>query len=178
MEDYRRMYSEMHKREGAFQGRSIRKCTAEIAKLVKETMPRTLIDYGCGKGLQYQRERVHLKWGGLMPILYDIGYKPYAERPPGPFDGVLCVDVMEHIAEKDVPHVLSDIFSLLPPRDDGGESMAFFSISTIPAAAKKLPDGRNVHLTVKPGKWWVEQLLKHLESRPHIRTSFKFEGVT
>ena len=41
-----------------------------IAKLVKETDSKTLLDYGCGKARQYTIENMHEEWG-FMPALYD-----------------------------------------------------------------------------------------------------------
>jgi hypothetical protein len=48
----------------------------------------------------------------------------------------------------------------------------FFCIFT-DAAVKYLPDGRNVHLTIKPAEWWNKQIIKTLatinpESRPGV----------
>ena len=161
MLDYGKMYSKMHENQKVFPGTSIKNYVKEIAQLVNLHKPRNLIDYGSGKGFQYLVNRVHEKWGGLLPYLYDVGVRQLSTKPEGSFDGVICTDVMEHIAEEDVDEILKDIFSLVPKRDDGGTSFAFFSVACRPAAKKKLPDGRNVHLTVKPPEWWTEKFLKY-----------------
>jgi hypothetical protein len=160
MLDYGAMYSQLHKSDKVFRGHSIKSAVPFIVDLVQEHKPRNLLDYGCGKGWQYSKDRVHDQWGGLMPHCYDVGWPAFSKKPKGSFDGVICTDVMEHIDKPDVDAVLSDIFSYLQPRDDGGTSFAMFWISCRPAKRKTLPDGRNVHLTVKPDWWWNKRLLK------------------
>jgi hypothetical protein len=158
-EDYSAMYRHLHERkEKAFRGMSIKPAVPHIVRLVEQTKPRRLLDYGCGKGFQYSELRVHEQWGGMRPYCYDVGVPRYASRPNGAFHGVICTDVMEHIAEADVPTILADIFGFVPERRDGGVSFAFFWIACRPARRKTLPDGRNVHLTVKSPQWWLDQL--------------------
>lgn len=158
-EDYSAMYRELHERKAkAFSGKSIRVGVPHIVKLVEQTKPRRMLDYGCGKGIQYHELKVHQEWGGILPYLYDPGVMRFSRRPSGAFDGVICTDVMEHIAEADVHEILTDIFSYLPERRDGGVSFAFFWIACRPARRKTLPDGRNVHLTVMPPEWWEEKI--------------------
>jgi hypothetical protein len=174
MEDYAAMYSAMHARnsnwfKGTGDGWKI------VNRLVAQTKPRSILDYGSGKGFQYSQDKRHEAWGGPQPHCYDIGWPPFAKRPKGPFDAVLCMDVMEHIAEPDVDAILADIFSFLPARDDGLPSFAFFWVSCRPAKRKKLPDGRNVHLTVKPGVWWGERIINAARPYPHVILHSEFE---
>ena len=172
-EDYAAHYRRLHGRDKVFRGYSIHSAVSMIVECVNETQPRSLLDYGCGKGKQYEERQVHLAWGGLMPHLFDVGVEAFSARPKGPFDGVICTDVLEHIAEPDVDPVLADIFSFLPPRDDGGESFAVFWVSCRPARAKKLQDGRNVHLTVRPSAWWDERISKFQRPGLLIRTGYE-----
>ena len=174
MLDYGAMYSQMHKSDKAFRGNSIKAGVTDIADLVRAHRPRRIIDYGCGKGRQYTEHRVHDAWGGLMPDLYDVGVAEYSRAPVGPFDAAICTDVMEHIDEPDVDAVLADIFGLLPPRDDGGVSFAYFYICCRPAARKTLPDGRNVHLCVKAPEWWHARLGAF--DRPGLVIATGFDG--
>lgn len=154
-ENYSRLYTDLHRNPKYFRGHSIKAGLSNITALVAEHQPRTILDYGCGKGLQYTLDRVHEQWGGPMPTLYDVGVTELSARPSGPFDAVICTDVMEHISEHDVDAVLDDIFGFLPMRGDGGTSFAYFYIACRPAKKKKLADGRNVHLTVKEPSWWA-----------------------
>lgn len=153
--DYAKVYSEMHKNPKHFAGHTIKRYTKLIAKLVEEHAPNRLIDYGSGKGYQYLEMRVHEKWGGLLPYCYDVGVRQLATKPEGKFDGLICTDVMEHIEEGDVQIVLRDALSTLNP-----EGFAFFGVCCRLSGKKFLPDGRDVHVTVKPPKWWDIQFTK------------------
>ena len=64
------------------------------------------------------------------------------------FDGVVSLDVMEHIPEAYVRQTFEEIFSLTT-------KFAFFVIAT-QKAKKLLPDGRNAHLTVQKAEWWLD----------------------
>ena len=94
-EDYGTLYRAMHASDKAFRGNSIKSAVPFIADLVRRTSPRHLLDYGCGKGRQYSERRVHEEWGGLEPHCFDVGVPAFADTPQGPFDGVICTDVME-----------------------------------------------------------------------------------
>lgn len=172
MLDYGAMYSELHNNQKVFPGTSIKSYVSEIAQCVRLYRPRNLLDYGSGKGFQYLVGRVHENWGGLLPHCYDVGVRQLAEKPKGPFDGVICTDVMEHIDEPDVNEILADIFSMVPARDDGGTSFAFFAIACRPAARKRLPDGRDVHLTVKPPEFWEKKLESFAREGLIIKTAY------
>ncbi len=120
-----------------------------------------IVTHNCGKGMQYLSKRAHEAWGGILPVCYDVGVPLLSARPQGQFDGVVCTDVMEHIETADVPAVLEDLFSFVATHPSGPKAFAFFSICCKPAKHKTLPDGRNVHLTVKPPGWWNTKLLRH-----------------
>ena len=155
--DYAAAYTQMHEaNQKAFAGFSIKNYVDDIAKLVYATGAQSLLDYGSGKGYQYLAKRVHEQWGGILPTCYDVGVRQLSDRPVGTFDGVICTDVMEHIDEPDVDRILADIFSF-------AEKFVFLCISCRPAKKKMLPDGRNVHLTVRSPEWWNRKIsaLKH-----------------
>lgn len=152
--NYKRVYGAEHARAGAYPGYSLKHYTQRISGLVALHKPRTLLDYGCGKGYQYLVKRLHEKWGGLLPHCYDVGIGAFAKKPEEKFDGVICTDVLEHIHEDDLSEILEDIFSYVRP---GG--FVFLGISTR-SASKKFKYGdmksQNVHLTVKTAPWWLE----------------------
>lgn len=96
-ENYQRIYTRMHRAKAdRFKGLSIMPHVDSIGLLIQETSSRTLLDFGCGKGAQYFEHRIHDVWHVPMPTLYDIGVPALSRLPPGPFDGVICTDVMEH----------------------------------------------------------------------------------
>ena len=171
--DYAALYSEIHGHaNGKYYAGKVRGLDAVVA-LVKKCRPRNLLDYGCGKGYQYLAARSHEVWGGLLPHCYDIGVRHLAKRPEGAFDGVICCDVMEHIEECDIGAVLDDIFGLVSTRvGRSPPSFAYFHIACIPANARALPDGRNVHLTVRPPEWWNERLNAYARAKLIIEARY------
>lgn len=166
MFDYAAAYSELHKNEKYFANRGV--YADQIAELVKRHEPKSMLDYGSGKGYQYLASRIHEKWGGLLPVCYDVGVRQLAKKPEGKFDAVICTDMLEHIEEADLPEILADIFGY-------ASTFVFLAISTVPARKKVLPDGRNVHLTVKPEAWWLE-LIKPYERDLTVKVVFDERG--
>lgn len=150
--NYTKAYRKLHENPDVFAGRSIVPHVGAITELVSKTKSTTLLDYGCGKGQQYFHDNVHMAWGGIMPTLYDPGVVEYSQRPIQQFDGVICTDVMEHVAQIHVSRTLSHIF-------DYSKKFVFLSICCRPAK-KVFADGTNLHLTVKPPKWWDFKLRK------------------
>jgi hypothetical protein len=145
-------YKLMHEHPRRYRGSMPKLFITEIGELVHTHKCSSLLDYGSGKGRQYDEQLAHEKWGGPRPICYDPGWPPLATKPTGTFDGVICTDVMEHIPTEDVPMVLEEIIRY-------ANKFVFFCIFTDPAT-KNLPDGRNCHLTQKPGFWWNEQIVR------------------
>ena len=148
-------YKILHEK-GKFQGYSLLPHIRPIYKLIKKHTAQSLLDYGCGKGEQYNikgaHERIFSNWG-IMPTLYDPGYTPFSKKPERIFDGVICTDVMEHIPEEDVDKVFDDIISY-------ANKFVYLCIST-GLAKKYLPDGRNCHVTIKNENWWRKKLSKY-----------------
>lgn len=141
-------YRALHER-GHFQGLSVLKFKDQIKDLIDEFDATSLLDYGSGQGRQYYDHSLDEYWG-LTPTLYDPAVPGIDVLPNGTFDGVVCSDVLEHLEETWVPQVLERLFSY---------ANKFVFMSVCPRPAKKLlPDGRNVHLTVRPEEWWREQI--------------------
>lgn len=139
-------YLKLHAADpGAFQGFSVLPHAWEIRRLVKATRSERLLDYGCGKGKQYSDDRVN-EWWGVKVQLYDPGVAQFSKKPTGSFDGVVCTDVLEHIPEADVAGVLDELMRY---------AMRFvFMTACCRPASRKLPNGMNTHVTVKPERWW------------------------
>lgn len=146
IDQYREMHANAH-----FSGVSIYAYCDEIEELVKTSGAKTLLDYGSGKGRQYVEGRIHELWGGIMPTLYDPAVAGIDTPPDGQFDGVFCIDVLEHIPEDELDATLGEI-------NGYARKWAFFSICCEPAK-KCLPDGRNVHVTLRPEGWWNKRII-------------------
>jgi len=166
--DYAETYGKLHAREKAFSGYSIKPYVERIGDLVRNTAADRLLDYGSGKGYQYLARRVHNHWG-ILPHCYDPGVRQLRDCPEGPFQGIICTDVMEHIEERDVDRILDHIFSLTDPNRHG---FVFFAIACRPAKRKRLPDGRDVHVTIRPPDWWRERLARFERSGLVIEAEF------
>ena len=136
-----RWYRKLHMR-GNFGGLSLLPFAQDISQLVSEFKSRSLLDYGCGKGL-LARELDFPIWE------YDPAI-PGKDNPPRAADMVVCVDVLEHIEPDYLSNVLFDISRCT-------KKVCYLVISTRPAT-KTLPDGRNTHLIQEGRDWWVEKL--------------------
>lgn len=143
--------------EDTFPGQSLPEHAPAIRALIEATGARSLIDYGSGKGRQYDWTDMTMADGEVVPslaaywgnpeiVLFDPGYPPLSERPAGPADGVVCTDVLEHCPEEDMAWILDEIFSL-------ARRFVFANVASYPAA-KTLPSGENAHCTVRPPVWW------------------------
>ncbi len=75
-------------------------------------------------------------------------------------DGVICVDVVEHMPPEDAIDFIEDIFKL-------AKKFVFIVIACY-SAKKKLLDGRNVHLSIKNPKEWKRIISKFIIKYPNI----------
>lgn len=128
----------------------------------------TILDYGCGRAKQvYARVlpgklTFHEYFSGKCQCyyLYDPANPLYMRKPPVvmKFDIIVCADVMEHIAEEDVPTVIQDIASFTHE-----ESRVLFSICGLPAMKSFADTNENFHVTVKDRNWWKQQIAKQID---------------
>ena len=146
--DYMALNAELH--QEASYGASGWKCADDVTRVFLENGLKTILDYGCGKGTFSDA----LKKNGSYLIVheYDPAVPGKAADPPSA-DLVLCSDVLEHVEPECLDAGLDHISSK-------AKRAAFFIIATRPAL-KTLPDGRNAHLTVETGDWWLERLAKN-----------------
>jgi hypothetical protein len=143
-------YQGLHAK-GHFPGVSLLQYVPRLAELVAEFKSKTVFDYGCGKGLQYTKERAHFAIGVEMPTCYDPAVDKFRHLPPRDlkFDGVICTDVVEHIPEGELAGTL-EILS----RHAG--QWCFISVCCRPAKSLRFADGSNIHVTIKPFAWWQD----------------------
>jgi len=163
---YRLMHEEGEKflgvpAEDTFLGKSLLPQAHRIKALIATTGALTILDYGSGKGKQYEPRIVTDGAGGEWPsmmdywgvdevVCYDPCYAPYSKYPGGKFDGVISTDVLEHCPEEDVPWILEEIFGL-------ATRFVFANVACYPAR-KRLPSGENAHCTIRPVEWWRDLL--------------------
>jgi hypothetical protein len=167
--------------EQTFPGESLPKEAARIKRLIRLTGARTILDYGAGKGQQYlplrisdEEERIEYPdirsfWGVDQVRCYDPAYQPFTELPSGKFDGVICTDVLEHCPEEDIPWILEELFAF-------ADKFVYANVACFPAR-KRLPSGGNAHCTIKPARWWEEQLAGAARARPQVRYQFRLAYI-
>lgn len=174
--DLQSMYRQMHLKgeqflgtsaKATFPGFSLDAQLSRIKALIKRTGAQVILDYGCGKGNQYQPRVVKdtggAKWPSVLDywgideiVCYDPCYEPYSKLPAGPFDGVISTDVLEHCPGEDVPWILDEIFGY-------ARRFVFANVACYPAN-KRLPNGENAHCTIKPVGWW-QDLVRDVAAR-------------
>lgn len=152
---YEKQYILLHK-QNLFKGLSTLAHKDQIALLIKQTRSSSLLDYGSGKGLQYKKVKLDQYWGVDVDC-YDPFYEPYNIIPDKKYDGVICVEVLEHVPEEELSLVLTNIFSK-------AINFAFFTVCTRPAK-KLFDDGTNVHVTIRDLDWWTDTIQQYNKDR-------------
>lgn len=154
-----------------FPGKSLLPQVGRIKRLIERSAARTILDYGSGKGKQYDPKPVRdgsgREWPGILEfwgidevVCYDPCYRPYSKLPEGTFDGVISTDVLEHCPEEDLPWIIDEIFGF-------AECFVFANVACYPAE-KRLPNGENAHCTIKPVEWWREVIEAAARRKPGI----------
>ena len=147
--------------ESTFDGKSLKYFFSPIKQVIDLTKSKSLIDFGCGKAKFYfnkilineiEYNNVIEYWNIKDYYLYDPGVNNFSTYPNKKMDGVVCIDVVEHMPPVDVIDFIEDIFKL-------AKKFVFIVIACY-LAKKKLPDGRNVHLSIKNPKEWEEIISK------------------
>lgn len=152
--------------ENTFPGISLIPQAPRINTLIKLTGATTILDYGSGKGQQYdvkyidENKVIHDSildyWDVDELYCYDPCYEPNSKLPSESFSGVICTDVLEHCPEDDVYWIVDEIFSF-------AEKFVFANVASYPAT-KQLPNGENAHCTQKDHVWW-NNLLKSISDK-------------
>jgi len=147
-------YKQMHKDENLYAGSALTIHKENIRQYLSLSKCESILDYGCGKGIQYHKENIHeTHFFGIIPSLYDPAVEEYSTLPSKNFDAVICTDVLEHVEEEDVDSVIKEIYSK-------ADKFVYLGICN-KLADSFLPDGRNVHVTLKSIDWWIEKTLPH-----------------
>ena len=158
--------------EKTFPGASLPAQAPRIKRLIDLTGSQVVLDYGSGKGQQYDpmnlTDPTGKTWPSVMDywdvdeiVCYDPCYAPYSALPEGRFDGVISTDVLEHCPEEDVEWIIGEIFGY-------AEKFVFANVACYPAR-KRLPTGENAHCTIKPVEWWSDIIQRIAASRPELK---------
>jgi len=150
---------------------------AKIGTVIGVLGSETILDYGSGKGLQYQPIEISAPdgytynsvkefWNVDSITCYDPAYQPFSVLPEGTFDGVVSTDVLEHCPKEDLPWIIEEIFSF-------AREFVFLNVACFPAK-KSLPNGENAHCTIEPVEWWTSLLDNAVARRPGLRYYAEF----
>lgn len=129
---------------GKVYGKSSEDLLEKIAPLVLSLNPKTILDYGCGRS-----SLIHYFWndGKRKLYKYDPAIREYRRNPVEEADLILCTDVLEHIPEINLGGMIKHLKRM--------SDNVIFTISLI-KARKKLPNGMNAHITIRPYEFWTE----------------------
>jgi len=153
-DEYRKLNEKLHEENRAY-GISGVKHSQKILQLSKMYNTQDILDYGCGKSTLAANLPFNINQ-------YDPCITKYKELPQ-PADIVVCTDVLEHIEPDCIFDVLDHIGSLM-------KKVTYLNIATRPAN-KKLPDGRNAHILIRPSAWWLDELNKRFEIINYIKSN-------
>jgi hypothetical protein len=119
-----------------------------LRAIVQQHGCKTMLDYGCGKGLQYPQGKNNFAQliGIEQYALHDPAYSQYAELPPGTWDLVICLDVLPFVPESDIDTVID----LMLNRCD---KTCVIALQQITHTKSKKP-----LVCVKDHAWWQEKL--------------------
>ena len=144
----------------------------EFETFLKKWQPRTLLDYGCGKGAILGHLATNYQYISMDG--YDPAIDIYRKISKTKYDCVFSNDVLEHIEPDHIHSVVKHINQL-------ADKFIWLRIDTKPAR-KVLPDGRNAHLIIKDIDWWAELLDRHVDGKvvykqqnDKMRIDFAFE---
>jgi SAM-dependent methyltransferase len=145
-------YRELHEYDHDY-GTSSIKYIEEISVFINYLKPRTVLDYGCGKGVllnELARRFPEIDFYGYDPAIHGRDVLPVQKA-----DMVINTDVLEHIPERDLPEVMKNIASI--------SENVFFALHHA-LARQILPNGQNAHCTVKPPVWYCRLFSKFFDT--------------
>ena len=107
---------EIHKGK-QFTGKFLRPHAPFIKEIIDRLGCRTVLDYGCGKGQQYEwvipstGQTIEQFWG-VEVTKFDPAWPPFAAEPQGTFDLVICTQVLGAIPVTDRGWVIDRLYGL------------------------------------------------------------------
>lgn len=160
-----------------FAGRSLKKWIVILKFLIQKNKCKSVLDFGCGKAVVYNRpliinnkkyQKLIDYWGCENITLYDPAVNIYSRYPTSKADMVICTDVLEHIDPYNIDTFIENLFALT-------NKVLFIVVATVPAS-KVFEDGTNIHLTIKTENQWNNLFEKFKTKYPNIKLKLKFNG--
>ena len=143
----KKMYSDIH-RTTPFGKRA--KFPKYLDSFIKEKNPRSILDFGCGKGRLL--ESIRCSYPDVEVIGYDPANPNYdIDLSNINVDLIISSDVLEHIEPEYLLETLADLRT---------KSKYYFHLIACSPAKLILPDGRNAHLIVEDNIWWRQKFIE------------------
>ena len=162
-------YKTLHD-NNAFGGMTLAKFADVVVPLLKYHDAQSILDYGSGRGQSWE-ENADLKAikDARHVVLYDPGVEGLSALPSGKFAAVLCIDVVEHVPEDEIPETLSRVFNYA--------TKVVIATFCPRGSKKKLPStGGDVHITQRPRVWWEQRFSEANATRSHPVPFYLFEN--
>jgi cyclopropane fatty-acyl-phospholipid synthase-like methyltransferase len=120
-----------------------------IKDFISAESPQSILDFGCAHGRMMSL--IISDFPNISVIEgYDPGVPEYENFPTRTYECLVSNDVIEHIEPKYLDQTLRSMDQLFT-------KSAWLIVACYPAK-KKLPDGRNAHLSVHEPHWWIEKI--------------------
>ena len=136
-------------------GGAIRGKAQMLNKYMIMSGAKSLLDYGCGRS--DLKKELQATYGNFPYILneYEPGIPELAGDPPVS-DAVISRDVVEHVEPAKIDNVIKHIHDKC--------NMWTWHKICLRAATGAFPGGeQNLHLTIKPGFWWLQKFEPYFE---------------
>jgi hypothetical protein len=158
-----------HATNNRYTGRFLFRYAANLGRVIDKHECKTMLDYGCGKGVQYEKPfmgQALEDWLSVEVTKYDPAWPAFAEEPQGQFDIVVCTQVLGAIPISDIPWVVDRLHGFAAKAVFVGER-----VSTNPR--KKL----HAHMADQmAGQWEAEQYREAIRRDGSVPTYFSSRG--
>jgi hypothetical protein len=139
-----------------FSGRFTWKQRHRIKDLIERFDAKSICDYGCGWGKQYQERdektgQSLAQFWGIDPVKFDPGVPHFQTEPKGKFDLVICVQVLGSIPTADLPAIVDRLYA--------HANKAIFVAERIGTPRKPIFEDMEAEMPHgKPMEWWLDLL--------------------
>ena len=146
-----------------FTGKFLRPHAPFIKEIIDRLGCKTVLDYGCGKGQQYEwvipttGQTIEQFWG-VTVTKYDPAYEKFAAEPEGKFDLVICTQVLGAIPVSDIPWVVNRLYALA--------DKALYVSERLGGARKVLGDN-----ALRPTEWTEDDWMGELKRNGSVETT-------
>lgn len=146
-ESYKKQLQHIHE-SSPFGKRS--KIPKHLDGFIDFTNPKTILDFGCGKGRLV--ERLKEQYPDKIVTGYDPGNKEFDKHLHDQtyVDMLISSDVLEHVEPEYIDQTLKYLST---------KSRYIYHLIALSPAKLILPDGRNAHLILESKEWWRDKFL-------------------